>query len=929
MSYRVLCVVWTVLWLAAAGALVYLATQPVPEEWLLGHADMLRPVHEYQIVEPAMTRWRKGAPPTMSLEGFWTHMAERPYVLLPDSAIREFAARISPDAVQASVRRIKTVLLAPCSAEMKSRVLADPFGLAGQARRLITPALTSSAPALYVCIERDTKEAALAAAESAARTLEELRTDGVIGEVQGVTAFIASPDRQTVRLADLTRMVNSYQLFATLERTLEREGVDRGVVRGFLDSMRALSAQGITPETITSQENRLRMLGMMPVVRYFFYRTPRGYMSVQRVLPAPGISLARTRSIIAGKLREAYITAIITGPEYFAGQYYHVVRIGLWLSGIIWGAGLAVMIAAGTLRQYILWLVLGRRAGTETQVFTCAPGYRGYVRACGLRHFDDWLEVERVAGARVEKIEHVPGDDYAPPQCRRLCGEMVILPVAAGMPGYWQKGGACRVLVYRARGRDAARLLHEYETYEHLRRRGVPVMPLVVFGYGTRQGTACAVLAYAWPEDYVPVIAWQARRLYSGARDARARRQAFADAVCKLMRELRRARCSGLAGGEVELMVRECENGRVHVRLSGAAGLRVEGVLARVVGVFWPVARIRRERDAVFVNRSLLREVFGYTARVRMWVRMCGLRRNVRGHAHALRRIQEYSWRAGYRQYAVQASGLVYNRAETVRLGASPADTYEGFMALVGERTVTRKRGRTVVTIRAGSETWYLKRHTGVSLLQAVLSLVRLQRPVSEAAAEWRGALAMEEIGLPCVPLVAMGEKMRWGFWERGSFIVTAELRGGQSLEKLLREGAPLTLAQRIELAQRLGRLARRLHLAGWAHCDFYLGHIYVVGDLRGTYRLHILDVQRVRRGARIGNRWSLKDITALYFSSVPLQAIGRSDRVRFLHAYLGSGAAERGQRRRFIRAVMRKAARVAAHTEKLLARRRARGELQ
>jgi len=170
---------------------------------------------------------------------------------------------------------------------------------------------------------------------------------------------------------------------------------------------------------------------------------------------------------------------------------------------------------------------------------------------------------------------------------------------------------------------------------------------------------------------------------------------------------------------------------------------------------------------------------------------------------------------------------------------------------------------------------------------------------------------------------------MRYGFWERGSFIVTAELRGGRPLEALLREGKPLTLEQRVKLARRLGQLARRLHQAGWVHCDFYLGHIYVVGDVRGAYQLHVLDVQRVRRGARIGNRWSLKDITALYFSSLPLAAIRASDRLRFVHAYMGGGARQRGRRKKFVRAVMRKGERVAAHTKKLLARRRARGELQ
>jgi len=556
MSYRITCVAWTVLWLVAAGGLVYLQTQRVPEEWLLTHADMLRPVQEYQMAEPAMTRWRNGVPTTAPLAEFWARTAERPYALLPDSALREFAGRISPDAVNACVRRIKTVLLAPCSVEMKSRVLSDPFGLAAHARGLVTPALTSRVAALYVCIEGETKESALAAAESAARALEELSADGVIGPVQGITAFMASPDRQTVRLAEFTRMLNSYQLFATMERTLEREGVERSVVRGFMDNMRALMTQAVTPETITSQENRLRMMGMMPVVRFFFYRTPRGYMCVHRVLPVVGVSLARTRSRIARALSEVYIAAVITGPEYFASRYYQVIRIGLWLSGIIWGAGIALIIAAGTVRQYIQWLVLGRRAATETREFDCAEGYRAYLRACGIRHFDDLLDAERVAGAEVEAVERLPGDEYAPPRGSGVRAELLKLPGREGMPGRWREAGVCRLMLYRAYGAQAAKVVHEYEVNKYARRRGVAVMPVVAFGYGTRQGRSCAALAYAWPEEYTPVIAWQARRLYRAGEAAADVRQGFVEGVCGLMRALQRAGCSGLWRGETELLVR-------------------------------------------------------------------------------------------------------------------------------------------------------------------------------------------------------------------------------------------------------------------------------------------------------------------------------------------------------------------------------------
>ncbi len=924
------CVVWTVLWLATAGGLVYLQTRPVPEEWLMTHADALRPVSDYQRVEPAMTRWRAGRPTTVPLDEFWRRAVERPYALLPDSALREFAARISPDAVDASVRRIKTALLSPCSAEMKNHVLADPFGLAAHARALATPALTSSAPAMYVCIEGGTKESALAAAESAARELDALSERGLIGPVQGVSAFLSSPDRQTVRLAEFTRMLNSFQLFATLERTLEREGVDRAVLRGFLDTMRALTAQTMAPETITSQQNRLRLIGMTPVINYFFYRTPRGYMCVHRVLPAPGASLARTRTVIDRALREVYISAIITSPEYFAGVYYQVLRAALWLSGVVWAAGIALIIAAGTIRQYLAILILGRRAGTDTTRFECAPGYRAYMRACGVKHFDDMLDMQHIKGAHVQPLPALPGDVYAPPAPRgAVQAELLTLPAAGHLPRYWQRTGACRLLVYRAYGAGAVQLEQEHRVLQHLRRAGVPVLPALVFGCGTRQGRPCAVMAYAWQDEYTPLVAWQAQRLHAERTGAAQRQSRCTAALAELVRALDSARCRGLAHGAVELVVREYDNGGVRVRLCRAAGLRVMRPAQRVLGWLWPpAARAQRERDFAFVNCCLAREVFSFGARVRLLARVCGVRRGVRTLAHVVARVQRHSARAGYRQYAPQANGVTVNRAEAARLAHSPAHSYEEYMALPGTRPVTRKRGRTVVTVTAGGETWYLKRHTGVSLPAALRALLAGSLPRSQAAAEWAGTLAVQELGIPSVPLLAMGTHMRGGVWERGSFLLTAELRGGTPLETLLRDGQPLPPVQRAALARRLGLLARTLHMAGWAHCDFYLGHIYVVGDLRGTYTLHLLDLQRLRRGAQIGNRWSLKDITALYFSSVPLAGVRDSDRVRFLHAYMGGAAAGRGRRRRFARAILRKSARVAAHTEKLLVRRRARGEL-
>lgn len=927
--YRFLCVVWSLFWLACAGGLLYLQTQPVPEEWLLTHAGFLRVVHEYERVEPAMRRWRAGVPVTVPLEEFWGCVAERPYAVLPQGALEELSRQMSPDAVHACVRRIKTLLLAPCSRTMRNRIIDDPFGIAGYARRLVSPALTSTHAALYVCIEGGSKEATLAAAETATRVLEELQENGVIRAYQDATAFIATPDRQTVRFADFARMVNSHQVVSVMEQALAQEGVDREVMRGFLEWMRRVATEAASAESVTSQENRLRSMGMMPILRYFFYRTPRGYVSVHRVLPAGDVELRIVRRRLMEAMQRAYLAPIITGPEYFAEVYYGTLRVGVWICAVVWGLGMVAMVFLGMLREYLWWLVLGRHAETQTQRQWYAPGYEDYLKACGLRGLGEALKVEHLAKVRVEPLEDFAREKYSTLRIGQTQAQIVELALHESAPRHWRESGICRLVLYRGYGAQAEALADEYEICRWMMREGVPVMPPVMFAEGRTHGKRCAVLAYAWLDKYLPIVPWQAEKLVPANDGNTGRRYRLLRAVEKTLRAMACVGLRGLSRGHVELMVRELETGEVRVRLSGGAGLKRSSLMSRMARKLGVRGGRLSVEDLTYVNRSLLREVYGVGARVRALARVWGVKGGIADMLPIIWRIQSRSARAGYRQYIPWGDELVINSAAAERLRMSPAKDYRGFMELAGERRVTLKRGRSVVTVRVGTETWYLKRHTGESLWSGVRKLLRGEGGVSEAGAEWRGVIALEEVGIPSVPLVVMGHRLQWGFWERGSFIVTAEVAGGRSLEKVLMEGEALPLRSRIRLAKRLGILARRMHLAGLTHRDFYLGHIYVVGDLRGEYRLHVLDAQRVRGGAGIGNRWSLKDVTALYFSSVGIEGIRAVDRMRFLCAYAGGGAGERRWRHRFARAVMRKAARVARHTEKLLARRRARGELE
>lgn len=166
------------------------------------------------------------------------------------------------------------------------------------------------------------------------------------------------------------------------------------------------------------------------------------------------------------------------------------------------------------------------------------------------------------------------------------------------------------------------------------------------------------------------------------------------------------------------------------------------------------------------------------------------------------------------------------------------------------------------------------------------------------------------------------------------------------------------------QLIAAIARTARKFHGSGFYHRDFYLCHFFIrelvplpdsigspsptVGDAEGgadtapvagpddslgievssdrplpQWSIHLIDLQRVRFAGkgRVGRRWIVKDLAALDYSA-PAKIISRSDKLRFMRAYLGQRKFN-GEARRLIGAVLRKSARIARHDHKM----RQRGE--
>ena len=108
-----------------------------------------------------------------------------------------------------------------------------------------------------------------------------------------------------------------------------------------------------------------------------------------------------------------------------------------------------------------------------------------------------------------------------------------------------------------------------------------------------------------------------------------------------------------------------------------------------------------------------------------------------------------------------------------------------------------------------------------------------------------------------------------------------------------------------------LARIARTMHGAGLHHQDFYLTHFLVPND-GSPDEVFVIDLGRARRCRNLSKRWIVKDLAQLDFSA---SAASRSDRARFLKAYLGRRPTPTD--RQFLRRIERKSRAIARHSSR------------
>lgn len=165
--------------------------------------------------------------------------------------------------------------------------------------------------------------------------------------------------------------------------------------------------------------------------------------------------------------------------------------------------------------------------------------------------------------------------------------------------------------------------------------------------------------------------------------------------------------------------------------------------------------------------------------------------------------------------------------------------------------------------------------------------------PATAGRVEASNIHRLNRAGIPSMRLIAFGEELH-ADGRLESLVLTEELAGYTQLDHFLRArftadelSQPAGAEALHRLIREVARVANKFHRLGYNHRDFYCCHFFIREGLLGSFRVHLIDLQRVQHRRFWRRRWIVKDLAQLAYSA-PRELIGCKERVAFLHAYFG-----------------------------------------
>ena len=213
---------------------------------------------------------------------------------------------------------------------------------------------------------------------------------------------------------------------------------------------------------------------------------------------------------------------------------------------------------------------------------------------------------------------------------------------------------------------------------------------------------------------------------------------------------------------------------------------------------------------------------------------------------------------------------------------SSDAPLFDQIMALKGE-SFRHQEGRLTQRLFLGNKSYFIKQHTGVGWKEIFKNLIQCRWPVLSARNEWCAIKKLDALQVVVPNIVGYGIR---GFnpAKLESFILMEEITPTISLETLCAnwKKKPPGFLEKCRFLETVAGIARVMHQHGINHRDFYLCHFLLD---QSTKKLYLIDLHRAALRNLTPERWIIKDLAGLYFSS---KAIGLTQRdlYRFMKTY-------------------------------------------
>lgn len=252
---------------------------------------------------------------------------------------------------------------------------------------------------------------------------------------------------------------------------------------------------------------------------------------------------------------------------------------------------------------------------------------------------------------------------------------------------------------------------------------------------------------------------------------------------------------------------------------------------------------------------------------------------------------KQAEWRANALQFAQYAD--IYDlpaKAAALITKARPTFHFATMMSLRGQY-FRQHKNRSTQRVWLNGQIYFIKQHRGVGWGEIAKNLLQGKWPVLGAQTEWQAIHALQAIGIS-VPAVIAYEQRGVNPARRQSYLLMQALEPAISLEDLSknwRAYPPAPLFKR-KLITAVAVIARRMHLHGINHRDFYLCHFLLdlsAGEIAAQQqpKLWLIDLHRAQIRKKTPKRWVIKDLAGLYFSSLGI-GLTQRDYYRFIQVY-------------------------------------------